>query len=111
MNRIPNEFSQQTVAVLPITRLLFDTPFRVGPYYFFPPGEFDVQSMNPISSINLEDHRIDSETIRLEGNSLRMAKSAIAGLSIDILESNPLVVFTTNIDWGSFDSLDHDGRK
>ena len=109
MIRVPEEFSQKTVVVLPITRLVFESPFRVGPYYFFPPGDFDVLAMNPVKPIDLEDYRVDSQTIQLEGQALRKAKSLIAGLSIEDLEASSLVVFTADIDWSSFAELDHDG--
>ncbi len=108
MHRIPSEFSSKTVAVLPITRLVFEGPFRVGSYFFFPPDEFDVRLLNPIPPLNLEDHRVDGMTVQLEGSGLRKAKSAIAGLSIEVLHANPLLVFESNIDWSHFDDLSHD---
>ncbi|MDP2787697.1 MAG: hypothetical protein Q8O79_06440 [Pseudomonadota bacterium] len=109
MFRLPQAFANKTVAILPITRLVFDLPFKIGSYYFFPAGEFDVLALNPIPPLSLDDCRVDSELIKLEGKNLRRAKSAIAGLSIEVLESNPLIVFTTDIDWATFGELDHDG--
>lgn len=108
MYSLPKDFSNKSVAILPIARFVLQFPFRIGPFYFFPPGTLDIISLNPVPPLNLEDCRNNSSYIDLEGNNLRRVKSSVAGLSIDILEENPLIVFVCDIDWVKYESMSHD---
>jgi hypothetical protein len=108
MYRIPGEFSDRTIVALPISRLVLDSAFRVGSFYFFPAEEFDVQSMRPVAPIDLEAYRVDEEQIHLQGQSLRWAAASVTGFCTETLEQNAVVVFEADIDWSTFDKLTHD---
>ena len=93
---------------MPISRIVFNLPFRIGSFYFFPPGSLDIISLNPLALANLEKYRISDYEIVLNDNGIRWAASAITKFDINTLEDNPLVVFPFECDWRIFLTKSHE---
>jgi hypothetical protein len=108
MYALPKSIDNKSVAILPVSRIVFASPFRVGHFYFFPPGSLDIISLNPAAPANLEDFRVDGNVIVLDKVGIRWGASSLTGFDIDTLENNPLIVFEFDCDWSKFKEMSHD---
>lgn len=99
----------QILVIMPITRLLFDEPFTLGKFKFFPPGFININHLRPVPT-KTSYHTILPDglsEIDLEGQDLRESCTFITGFSVEILQSHHLVVFTTELDWEEFLTTNH----
>lgn len=109
MNRfIPKIFSDKTIAILPISRLVFSYPFRIGPYFFFPPEEFGVQLANPIAQEDFYKRITSQDATHLMGQDLRWAASSMADFSLLDLDNSYNIVFSADVDWDKFKNNSHE---
>lgn len=107
-DEIRTDQSGKKLVILPLSRMVFDEPFSVGSYHFFPAGSIEVESLRPIPNKTLESliHSSGSE-IQLQGQNLREVESSLTGFGVDILASSPLVAFSEEIDWDKFLEANH----
>jgi hypothetical protein len=83
------------LAVLPVARLHVESPVAFpGGIAFYPPGEVDFDQMNVVPN-------------RSDTTSLAEHSSAASGITQDVLERHPLVVFSCRFDWRAFRSAGH----
>lgn len=114
MHKIQEDFSNelkngQILVIMPITRLIFDEPFNLGKFKFFPPGFININHLRPMP-FKIPSHTIlpnGISEISLEEQDLREFSTFITGFSVEILQSHHLVVFTTELDWEEFLTTDH----
>ncbi|MDD2776595.1 MAG: hypothetical protein PHU06_11625 [Gallionella sp.] len=86
--KLLTNLDHQNLVVMPISRLVFQEPFSIGSYYFFP-SESDICDFLP--------HMQNKKS-----GDLREFASLFTGFDVDILRSNAVVVFTAEIDWDKF---------
>lgn len=113
MYQLHKEFSEdlqegKTLIVMPLTRLLFYEPFSIGNYRFYPAGSVDIKCLRPVPNQTLANQPNYDGVIKLEGQALREVSTSLTGFSINVLETNPLVSFTTELNWDEFLGADHE---
>ena len=83
------------LAILPITRMFVERPtFFPAAVAIYPPGTIDLGSLRVIPN-------------REDSGSLAEHLSYLSGVTRDVLESHPLVVFPCRFDWSDFHSSSH----
>lgn len=110
MNSLFDALSKDPVrlklVLMPITRILIESSVSIGQYRIFPPGHVSLRGLRPVPNSTLASGE-DSWVVKLSGQKLREAKTSITGFGLDVLSQEPLVGFTTEIDWDEFLSADH----
>lgn len=111
LDEISTNPSNKKLVIMPLTRVLFEEKFSIGWVYFYPPGQFDFDSLRPaqnriISDVEDVDHGISC--LELEGQNLREIATSITGFSIEILRTHHVVAFTYDIEWSEFLENSHD---
>jgi len=99
---LDDEFSEELksgmkLVVLPISRFDIQEEFTIGKYRFFPSDEVDISSLKPIHS----------DVIK-QGLSLREVATTATGVTIDTFQTNTLIAFIADVDWGEFLFADHE---
>lgn len=93
--------TKHQLVVMPVDRLVFGETFDIGRFRFLPPGVLDVRLLRPVPNKRLE---VGS----YEGQELREVQTSATGFEVEVMQSSPLVAFTTSIDWEAFLEGNHD---
>lgn len=93
--------------LMPLTRLVFDFPFKIGKFHFFPPENIEVGSLRPIPNKTFDREVNKSSVTMFQGQYLRESSTSLTGFDVGILNSHPLVAFVEEIDWDDFLGQDH----
>ena len=95
------------LVLMPVTRLLIESPATIGKYRVIPPGHVSLADFRPVPNTTLNSGAGD-EIISHSGQALREAKTSITGFGLDVLSQEPLIGFVKKIDWNEFLSSDHE---
>ncbi|MBL8524204.1 MAG: hypothetical protein JNN20_10980 [Betaproteobacteria bacterium] len=95
------------VALLPVSRLVFDDPFQVGSFQFYPPGAIDLAALRPVANAQLTDVLCGSQLTPLFGQRLREVQSGSTGFDLAVLDSTPTIAFVADLNWDSFHDWSH----
>lgn len=91
---------------MPVSRLLVESVCSIGDVRVVPPGEIDLDEFRPVPNKTLPES--GAGVTHFAGQDLRELKTSVTGFGCEVLANMPLVVFTTNIDWNTFLSQDHE---
>lgn len=100
------------LVILPVSRLVLESPFRVGEYRFFPAGSLDLNKLELEPPLDLNGLWGNNRpgVLWLEGEDLRKAAASLTEATIEIFESNAAIVFVPKTDLNLGTTYDDDLR-
>ncbi|GAA4448017.1 hypothetical protein [Novipirellula rosea] len=104
---LSKEPARLKLVLMPVTRLLIESPVTIGKYHIFPPEYVSLAELRPVPNATLSSGQGDG-LISLSGQTLREVKTSITGFGLDVLSESPLIGFVTEINWTEFLSSDHE---
>lgn len=81
----------KTLVIMPLSRVIFDDPFQLNEYFFFPPNSIDFNQ-----SLNIQNELFQNE--------LRTFHTLSTQFTIDTLYDSFCIAFTYNLNWKDFQS-------
>jgi hypothetical protein len=87
-----------TLVVMPVSRLLLESPFSIGRFRFYPAGFVDLSSLNLEERVTLEELQAEKNVAMAEGNTLRKLCSSLAMPTSDCFDTSAAVAFITTRD-------------
>lgn len=90
--------SPSKLAIMPVSRLLIEAPFRIDGFQFIPAGGVDLAGLAFRPTANFQDYWDDEIGIaHLKGESLRNVCTAMTDATPEVFETNASVAFIVSI--------------